>query len=120
MAKGFPRKPTNAEAAVPPKAIGICAFGATKILTPWDDPAWTFWTMNDFYWSIPQEIQRDVVFSAIFEMHPASHYTQTPGYIHSHEQMLADLSAKGLRVWLGVENPQIPPGHSSPPPASVQ
>lgn len=114
MAEGFPKRPTNAETSVPPKGIGLCAFGATKILTPWDNPAWTFWTMNDFYWSIPQEIQRDVTFSALFELHPASHYNDSAGYIHSHEQMLADLSAKGLRVWLAYPNEKIPQGHLYP------
>jgi hypothetical protein len=102
------KQQTNAEAAVGPKGIAIIGFGPTKADAPWDDPAWTRWTMNDLYWQLPLVLKREVKLSTIFEMHPRSHYTSHKDYIATHEQSLASMTEQGLNVILAFANEHIP------------
>lgn len=91
----------NAPARPEPRGIAIVAYGATKILAPWDDPSWTMWSMNDAYAHFAKRL------SALFEMHPISHYTDHAQYVDDHESRMADLAHR-IRVYLAFPNPKIP------------
>ena len=74
--------------------------------------------MNDFYYTIPATLglvgEKSPTWSAVFEMHPASHYNSSVVYLKTHETMLAELSEKGLHVYLAFANPKIPKGRLYP------
>ncbi len=82
-----------------PRGVGIVAFGSTKSLVNWESPDWMYWSMNDSYNYFAKRIW------ALFEMHPASHYTDPRHYIPDHEARMAKM---GRSVWLAFPNPNIP------------
>ncbi len=79
--------------------IGIVAFGPSKSLVNWDATDWTYWTMNDGYRLFARRI------SALFEMHPESHYADPTQYAPGHVEWMA---AARHMVWLAFPNPKIP------------
>ncbi|MBI3936910.1 MAG: hypothetical protein HY323_08030 [Betaproteobacteria bacterium] len=90
------------EASAPrqgPRAIALVAYGATKIIAPWDDKSWTIWSLNDAYAHFATRL------SALFEMHPIKHYTDHAQYVEDHEKRMSELTCD---VWLAFPNPKIP------------
>lgn len=96
----------NAPPKPGPRGIAIVAYGATKVIAPWENSAeWMIWSLNDAYAHFATRL------SALFEMHPPSHYNDHAQYVPDHEKRMSELTCD---VWLAFPNPKIPNGKLYP------